>query len=223
MKTFYEKLVESTKEERTYLLSSPVLVECLDGKVCIDQYTGFLKEAFHHVKHTVPLFMHCGGRLTEQYEWLREAIAEYIEEEIGHQEWILNDLAVCGADKEAIRNSEPDVNTEIMVSYAYDTVTRKNPIGLFGMVFVLEGTSIALATQAADIIKKELQLPSNAFSYLSSHGSLDIKHIDFYKNLVNKFDSEQDKQAVIHCAKIIYILYANIFRALPKFDQRKIT
>ena len=221
MKTFYESLIESTEKERNYLLSSPVLVECMQGNVSIEQYIGFLKEAFHHVKHTVPLFMNCGGRLSDEYEWLREAIAEYIEEEIGHQEWILNDLAVCGADKQAMRNSTPDMNTELMVSYAYDTVNRKNPIGLFGMVFVLEGTSIALATQAADIIKEKLELPGNAFSYLSSHGSLDIKHIEFYKDLVNKFDCEQDKEAVIHCAKMVYILYANIFRALPSFNNKQ--
>jgi pyrroloquinoline quinone (PQQ) biosynthesis protein C len=222
MKTFYEILVESTEQERSYLLSSSVLIECLHGNVSMEQYIGFLKEAYHHVKHTVPLFMNCGGRLTDKYEWLREAISEYIEEEIGHQEWILNDLGVCGADKEAMRNSAPDINTEIMVSYAYDTVCRNNPIGLFGMVFVLEGTSVTLATQAADIIKEKLDLPSNAFSYLSSHGSLDIKHIDFYKDLVNKFDSEEDKKAVIHCAKIIYILYANIFRGLPSFNQKQV-
>jgi len=221
MKTFYESLIESTEKERNYLLSSPVLVECMQGNVSIEQYIGFLKEAFHHVKHTVPLFMNCGGRLSDEYEWLREAIAEYIEEEIGHQEWILNDLAVCGADKQAMRNSTPDMNTELMVSYAYDTVNRKNPIGLFGMVFVLEGTSIALATQAAGIIKEKLELPNNAFSYLASHGSLDIKHIEFYKDLVNKFDCEQDKEAVIHCAKIVYILYANIFRALPSFNNKQ--
>jgi hypothetical protein len=222
MKTFYEILIESTEQERNYLLSSPVLVECLHGSVSIEQYIGFLKEAFHHVKHTVPLFMNCGGRLSDEYEWLREAIAEYIEEEIGHQEWILNDLAVCGANKDAMRHSSPNMNTEIMVSYAYDTVNRKNPIGLFGMVFVLEGTSIALATQAAAIIQERLELPSNAFSYLLSHGSLDIEHIDFYKDLVNKLDSEQDKQAIIHCAKMVYILYANIFRALPSFNKKQV-
>ena len=82
----------------------------------MEQYIGFLKEAYHHVKHTVPLFMNCGGRLTDEYEWLREAISEYIQEEIGHQEWILNDLGVCGADKEAMRNSAPDINTEIISS-----------------------------------------------------------------------------------------------------------
>ena len=48
------------------------------------------------VRHTVPLLMACGARLPERLEWLREAIAEYIEEEIGHQEWILNDIRACG-------------------------------------------------------------------------------------------------------------------------------
>ena len=37
-----------------------------------------------------------------------------------------------------------------MVAYAYDTVQRRNPVGFFGMVYVLEGTSVALALSAAD-------------------------------------------------------------------------
>jgi pyrroloquinoline quinone (PQQ) biosynthesis protein C len=219
---FYDILTEATGEERNYLLSSPVLVECLKGDVSLEQYTAYLKEAYHHVKHTVPLLMSCGAGLSCKYEWLREAIAEYIEEEIGHQEWILNDLAVCGEDKERIRVSTPNINTEVMISYAYDFIHRKNPIGFFGMVYVLEGTSIALATQSANIIKEQLNLPDNAFSYLSSHGSLDIEHIEYFKSIVNRLDSGYDKSAIIHCAKIIYVLYANIFRALPEYNNVKL-
>ena len=191
----------------------------MQGQVSMNSYIGFLTQAYHHVKHTVPLLMTCGSRLPERLEWLREAVAEYIEEEIGHQEWILNDLQACGVDKEKIRCSKPNFETELMVSYAYDTTTRKNPIGLFGMVNVLEGTSITLATNAASIIQEKLNLDDKAFSYLNSHGSLDIKHIKFYEELMNRLDHEDDKQAVIHCAKSVFILYANIFRSLPLADQ----
>jgi pyrroloquinoline quinone (PQQ) biosynthesis protein C len=166
------------------------------------------------------LLMACGSRLPERLEWLREAVAEYIEEEVGHQEWILNDLEACGIDKEKIRNSEPNFETELMVSYAYDTAARKNPVGFFGMVNVLEGTSIILATNAASIIQEKLNLDDRAFSYLNSHGSLDIKHVEFYENLMNKLDDDDDKQAVIHCAKAVFILYANIFRSLPLADAK---
>ena len=51
------------------------------------------------------------------------------------------------------------------------------------MVFVLEGTSTQLATQGAQAIMKKLGLKKNCFSYLLSHGSLDLKHMEFFKNL----------------------------------------
>ncbi|MFX6190167.1 iron-containing redox enzyme family protein, partial [Acinetobacter baumannii] len=92
-----------------------------------------------------------------------EAVAEYIEEEIGHQEWILNDLVACGVDRESVQHGRPGLATELMVSYAYDTIARVSPLGFFGMVLVLEGTSVAIADQAADAIQQALGLPRKAF------------------------------------------------------------
>lgn len=186
----------------------------MSGQVALHSYIAFLTEAYHHVKHTVPLLMACGARLPERLEWLREAIAEYIDEEYGHQEWVLNDIAACGADKEAVRNGTPRLPTELMVAYVYDRIARHNPVSFFGMVNVLEGTSIALATQAAGIIQDRLQLPSQAFSYLNSHGSLDLEHIEFFKKLMNRLDND-DKAAVVHTAKVVYRLYGDMFRSLP--------
>jgi hypothetical protein len=105
--SFYESLLEQTRAERHYLLSAPIIAQAMAGTVSLNSYVAFLTEAYHHVKHTVPLLMACGARLPERLEWLREAIAEYIEEETGHQEWVLNDIAACGADKEAVRNGLP--------------------------------------------------------------------------------------------------------------------
>lgn len=212
---FYDELVAATANARNDLLSIPFIQMGSAGQLNLDSYTAFLTEAYHHVKHTTPLLMTTGGRLPERLEWLREAVGEYIEEEMGHQEWILNDIEACGLDKEAVRNGNPSTATELMVAYAYDTVHRKNPIGFFGMVLVLEGTSVALATHAASNIQQTLRLPKEAFSYLNSHGSLDVGHVDFYENLMNRLDNDADKQAVIHCARMIYKLYGDIFRSLP--------
>jgi len=213
--SFYEQLVADTETERNDLLSIPFIREGAAGHLSLESYLAFLGQAYHHVKHTTPLLMATGSRLPERLEWLRDAVAEYIEEELGHQEWILNDIAACGADKEAVRRAEPMPATDIMVAYAYDTVMRRNPVGFFGMVLVLEGTSVALATNAAGRIQETLKLPKSAFSYLTSHGSLDISHVDFYEKLMNRLELEEDRQAVVHCAKIMYRLYGDIFRSLP--------
>ena len=211
---FFERLQNETQDERNYLLSSPIIGRCMSGDITLGDYVEFLAQAYHHVKHTVPLLMAAGARLPEEKEWLREAVAEYIEEELGHQEWILNDIAACGHDKEAIRSARPAAATELMVAYAYDTIQRVNPVGFFGMVLVLEGTSVTTADKAASAIKQALGLPDKAFSYLRSHGALDQEHIKFFESLMNKISDADDQEQIIHSAKMFYQLYADIFRAL---------
>jgi hypothetical protein len=82
------------------------------------------------------------------------------------------------------------------------------------MVQVLEGTSIAAATPAADSIQAALGLPNSAFSYLRSHGSLDLEHVDFFKGLMNKITEPTEQSLIIEAAKRFYYLYGNIFRSL---------
>ncbi len=217
----YQTLLAATETERNALQSLPIIQAAAMGKVSHAAYIAFLTEAYHHVKHTTPLLMACGGRLAAQYEWLRAAIAEYIEEELGHQEWILNDIHESGGDAEAVRHGTPRLATEIMVAYAYDMIARVNPVGFFGMVLVLEGTSVALATSVGKVLQQSLNLRDESFSYLSSHGSLDVSHVGFYESLIDQLDDPADLACVIHAAKVFYQLYGDIFsdlgnRFLPK-------
>jgi pyrroloquinoline quinone (PQQ) biosynthesis protein C len=216
--SFFDDLQQQTENARQVLQNAPIIVQCLQGDITLDQYVAFLTQAYHHVRHTVPLLMAAGSRMPEEKAWLRKALAEYIEEELGHEEWILNDIAACGVDKEMVRYSDPNMATELMIAYAYDTIQRKNPVGFFGMVQVLEGTSINLACQAADFIQKKLGLPDKAFTYLRSHGILDLEHVDFFKSLMNRLDSDTDKKAVVHCSRQFYKLYGDIFRSLTSTE-----
>ena len=213
--TFFEEIYEATKAEREEFQSIPFIREAVTGGLSHESYVAFLKQAYHHVRHTTPLLMAAGAKTPDRLEWMRKYLAEYIEEEIGHDEWILNDIAACGFDAEEVRRSEPAFSTELMVAYLYDTINRKNPLGLFGMVYVLEGTSSKIATEAANAIQKRLGLPDKAFTYLTSHGELDQEHIKFFEKIMNMLEEESDKACVIHCAKAIYRLYGDIFRSLP--------
>lgn len=216
--TAFERLAAQTAQARAGLLSAPIIQQCLQGQVSLDSYRAFLTQAYHHVRHTVPLLMLLGGRLPERLAWLRTEVAEYIEEELGHEEWILNDLAATEADAEAVRHGRPDLPAELMVAYAYDTIERGNPAAFFGMVFVLEGTSVALALRAADRIQAALGLPHSAFSYLRSHGTLDQAHTQHLAGLINRMDPS-DVDDVIHAAQVFFRLYGDIFRALPVQEE----
>jgi pyrroloquinoline quinone (PQQ) biosynthesis protein C len=212
---FFEQIETTTANARRRLEQSPAVARCLSGEVEMQTYQAFLVEAYHHVKHTVPLLMACGSRLPERLEWLREAIVHYIEEEIGHQEWILNDLHHLGVDRETVRHGQPGLATELMVSYAYDTIARGNPVGLFGMVYTLEKTSSTIATYAASQIVTALDLSPKAMSYMVSHGSLDVAHMQDFEKLMNRLEDADDRAAVLHAVNVFYELYTRIFEALP--------
>lgn len=212
--SFHQQLLDRTAAARGELQTLPIVQRALRGGIDRATYAAFLGEAFQHVRHTVPLLMACGARLPARLEWLRSAIAHYIEEEIGHHEWILDDLVAMGESRAHWEQRAPSLETELMVAYAYDLIARGNPVGFFGMVLVLEGTSVALALHAADAIERCLGLPRNAFTYLRSHGELDQEHTGFFEELMDRLDEPADREAVVQAAQRFYRLYGNIFRAL---------
>jgi pyrroloquinoline quinone (PQQ) biosynthesis protein C len=221
--SFFNLLQTSTQAAREHLLTAPVIQKSLNKTLTLDEYVAFLCQAYHHVKHTVPLLMAAGSRLSDEKEWLRNAIAEYIEEELGHQEWILNDIEACGYDKEKARHSKPTIATELMVAYAYDTIQRINPLGFFGMVHVLEGTSVTTADNAANTIRESLNLPKKAFSYLISHGSLDQDHVKFFEDLMNQITDPKEQALIIHSANVFYQLYGDVFRSVDAKQAQDLT
>ncbi|HWI83091.1 iron-containing redox enzyme family protein [Ramlibacter sp.] len=212
---FSIELQERSAGAREHLLSAPIIQGCLRGEVSLPSYLAFLGEAYQHVRHTVPLLRACRAALPPRHGWLAGPLDEYIADEQGHDEWILDDIAACGADAEAVRRSPPGHAAEVMVAYAYDTIARRNPLGFFGMVHVLEGTSVALALHAADCIQQALGLPDAAFGYLRSHGTLDREHTAHFAELMDRIDDPRDRGDIVHAACAFYRLYGDVFRSLP--------
>ena len=213
--SFHEELLQQSADARQGLLATPIIQGCLRGEVSLPSYVAFLREAYHHVSHTVPLLQATKAALPAHYDWLRAPLDEYIDEESGHDEWILNDIAACGVDADAVRQGRPGHATEVMVAYAYDTIARGNPLGFFGMVHVLEGTSVSLALMAADAIQRPLALPDAAFSYLRSHGTLDQQHTAHFALLMDQIDDPRDQADIVHAARAFFRLYGDVFRSLP--------
>lgn len=213
--SFFERLERETTAERSALYSVPQLVDGVQGKISKETYLAYLAEAFHHVSHTVPLLTAARDGMDADHTAYRAALEDYIAEETGHEQWILNDIARAGGDAETVRTGPPRAATELMVAYVYDYVRRINPMGMFGMVYVLEGTSIALATHGAGAVSKALGLGPECFSYLSSHGALDQEHMAFFAGLMNTVEDPADQAAILHVAKRVFVLFADMFRSIP--------
>ena len=60
---FYAELLAATVADRDRFSATPVLRDGAGGRITRAEYLAFLGEAYHHVRHTVPLLMACGARL----------------------------------------------------------------------------------------------------------------------------------------------------------------
>ncbi|MDB5456148.1 MAG: hypothetical protein JWP92_1733 [Caulobacter sp.] len=212
---FFQRLVAETAEGQQILASVPQIQDGLMGLISRETYIAYLTEAYHHVKHTVPLMRAARARLDDGHDRFRHALDEYIAEETGHEHWILDDIRHCGGDPEVVRLGEPREATSRMVAFAYDDIANVNPMGFFGMVFVLEGTSVRLATQGAEAVATNLGLGPECFSYLTSHGSLDMEHLVFFQKLMDEVTDADDQAAIIAVAKTIFERFADVFRSIP--------
>jgi len=212
---FYNKLLIQTDQNKKYFLTAPIITDVMNGNFTMETYISFLNQAFHHVRYTAPLLTTAVENITEQQQWLKPILEQYIAEEQGHEEWILNDIEACGFDRTAYAAGDAPYSSEILISYLYDYINRKNALGVFGMVLVLEGTSSNLAPAVAKIVQAKLRLPNKAMSYLTTHGELDQTHIKFFEDNMNKITDTEDQQAIIHVANSVYRLYGDVYRAIP--------
>ncbi len=191
-----------------------------DGNLTKALYVSFLTQWYHILKHTLPIILATQSRLTEETEWLTDVIGEFTEQMVSNEELILNDIAVCGGDIEQVRHSRAHMTTELMVSYAYDTVNRINPLGILGMHHVLEGAVLSLAHRSADNIGNTSLVPKDALTYLYTHGSLLQDNADVFIGVMNRIDRSEDRNQIIRSAQIFYKLYADIFLSLsPELEK----
>jgi hypothetical protein len=84
---FFNTLVDETAQARLTLLGTPIIQRVLmQGQVSLPSYVAFLTQAYHHVRHTVPLLQATRAALPARLSWLCPALDEYIEDETGHDE-----------------------------------------------------------------------------------------------------------------------------------------
>ncbi|MES3153289.1 AMP-binding protein [Sphingomonas faeni] len=209
---FFDRLVSETREAQARFAMTPQLIAGMIGRITRADYIAYLTEAFHHVRHTVPLMQEARARLAHRPA-LVAALDEYIDEETGHEFWILEDIEAAGGDSLAASRA-PSPATRAMVEFAYQTIRTGNPAAFFGMVYVLEGTSIAMASHGAGAVQASLGLPNDAFHYLTSHGALDQDHMVFFEKLMNRIDDPEDQRAIIDMANAMFGLFGGLFAGI---------
>jgi len=210
----FDRLAAETAAARREFIALPLIAHVLADGAPKDLYVDFLAQAYHHVKCTAPLLALAASRCGAADRRYQSALFDYIVEERGHDEWILEDIAALGAHADAVRNGSPRLPCKIMVGHAFYLVDHVSPYGLLGMIHVLEGMSVALASNAVRAMRRTIATSGDAgFKYLTTHGDLDVGHVRLFAQLIDDIDPAH-LPLVIECTRDFYVLYGDLFRDL---------
>ena len=145
-----------------------------------DAYPEFLITLHHVIRGSVPLMRSALHRSRDlsRTDPVAEGMAPYLEEhiveELGHDEWVLEDLEVLGVDRVSVLSRVPSPAVACLVGSQYYWALHHHPVTVLGYLAVSEG--YPTSPQVIQQLIERTQLPRPAFRTLVEHAELDPDH-----------------------------------------------
>jgi hypothetical protein len=145
------------------------------------RYRGYLGAMHALIRASVPLLERAAERCARLGPDdpvagpLHRYLLLHAEEERGHDDWLLADLAAAGGDPAAPAAALPPPAVAAMAGAQYYWIEHHHPVTLLGYIAVLEGN--APAPSLADRLAARTGLPAAAFRTVRDHAALDTGHL----------------------------------------------
>ncbi len=146
-------------------------------------------------------------------------LRSHIVEELGHDEWLLDDLAVVGVGRSEVLERPPSAAIAALVGSQYYWVHHYHPVVLLGYVAVLEGCPPT--PQLVERLVSQTGYPRTAFRMLTDHAELDPHHRDELNEALDGLPLSPDQSALIGLNALQTVkLMGTAVRALLAADAR---
>lgn len=211
--SFFVTLVEHTDAHRRELEAVPKVHAMIHHGLTADEYRAFLHDLYHVVWHFCPVMAAAAARCDDRFQQVRYELYDRIQEEKGHEGWVLEDIGAVGGDVEAARAQPPSAPVQAMIAYNYYSAERVHPCAVLGMLYMLEVVSSVYGGRVSDAIARAMgrEVAAGGFRFLSSHASMDVDHMASLNRLVKTIADPAAQQAVIHSARVNFHQFAAMF------------
>jgi pyrroloquinoline quinone (PQQ) biosynthesis protein C len=212
--SFFITLVEATDETRRELEAMPKIHSMMHHGLTLAQYRVLLHNLYHIVWHFCPVMAAAAARCSDRFHDLRYALYERIEEEKGHEEWVLEDIEAMGGDVRMARQEPPSYPVQAMIAFNYYAAERVHPCSVLGMLYMLEVISSVYGGRVAGAIGHAIgrDPAARGFKFLSSHATLDVDHMASLNRLLKTVEDGDAQVAIINSTRVNFYQFGQLFR-----------
>jgi pyrroloquinoline quinone (PQQ) biosynthesis protein C len=212
--SFFITLVEMTDASRRDLELIPKVHSMMNHGLTLAEYRGFRHDLYHIVWHFCPVMSAAAARCDDQFRDVRYDLYERIEEEKGHDSWVLEDIEALGGDVRAVRETPPSPPAQAMIAFNYYASDRVHPCSVLGMLYMLEVVSSVYGGRVSDSIARAIgrNVEDGGFKFLSSHATMDLDHMAKLNRLVKTIDDAGAQNAIVNATRVNFHQFGQLFR-----------
>jgi len=215
MLPFFADLVTRTDEDRRAFETHPTVVDAVAKGMSVERYRALLLELYHVVWHFNPVCAAAASRLSDTWQPIRHFLYEHMHEEMGHENWVLNDLEAVGVMASDARAHAPGAHTLALNGYNYWAADRRHPLSALGMLYALEVIASVYGGPFAAAIRESLLLDGErGVSFIGSHASLDAEHMAELRQVLNQVKDPAAQDAIVESVRVNFHHFTRIVEAI---------
>ena len=215
MTPFFIDLVSRTDEARRAFESNSKVLDIVANGLPLDRYRRLLLELYHVVWHFNPVCAAAASRVSDEQRQVRYFLYDHMNEEKGHEAWVVNDLDAMGVKEPQVLEYKPTDQLLALNGYNYWAADRKHPCSVLGMLYALEViASVYGGPMTAAITDSLLLQGDRGISFISSHATLDAEHMADLRVILNTLEDEVSKEAIVESTVFNFHQFGRVLEAI---------
>lgn len=207
---------------RSRVWRTPVVRRLRERRFRTADYLNWMENWIPQVREGSKWMREGAASLSGQYAPLAALIDTHAGEEQNDFQILFNDYRKAGGAIEDIDALRRNPGGEALNAYLHGLAATRDPIGLLGAIYIIEGTGQRIVPALLPLLKASLALPPDAFRFLEYHGHNDEHHLARWLSAVElALDCDEDGRAgqrIVDTARRTAALYLMQFHHVMEDD-----
>jgi 3-oxoacyl-[acyl-carrier-protein] synthase-3 len=149
-----------------------------ERRFAVPDYLNWMEQWVPQVREGSLWMREGAASLSEPYQALSSLIGVHAGEEQNDFQILFSDYRKAGGTVERIEDLRRNPGGEALNAYLHALAATRDPIGLLGAIYIIEGTGQRIVPALLPLLKASLRLPPDAFRFLEYHGHNDENHLN---------------------------------------------
>lgn len=169
-------LAQVWHDYRSHVWRSPIIHKLVNNAFTQADYCNWTSQWVPQVREGSKWMREAVASLTEDYSDLAALIETHAGDEQNDFMILYQDYRAAGGNL-ALDDLQRNPGGNALNSYLHSLAATKNPVGLLGAIYIIEGTGQRIIPALLPLLRKQLDLPASAFRFLEYHGANDEHHL----------------------------------------------